>query len=45
MEWDTQAGNIVKDSPSSSCWENHMKTKLLICFIYEEVLGPRMLAL
>ena len=33
MEWDTQAGNIVKDSPSSSCWENHMKTKLHVCYI------------
>jgi hypothetical protein len=39
-EQDPQAGNRVRDSPYSSCWETCMKTKLHICYICVGGLGP-----
>ena len=33
-------GSRLRDSPYSSCWGTHMKTKLLICYICAGGLGP-----
>jgi hypothetical protein len=33
-------GSRLRDNPCSSSWETRMKTKLLICYVCAEILGP-----